>query len=444
MQDKKFISRIYLYCFLLLLFSNYLHAQKYRIVFTASVQAEPCDPDPIRNSSDILRLENRSLGRSVTLALASCADLFDSHVNTVRFIDFLPNAISRKRYAETTSGSVVVDDFQRVNVSFAHCDSKTISLSTFSDSVKIQIEPYVDITTRPSNNAVCEIDLEADVQGFAPEVYVWQFYDQFSTATNKWTNFPSSLQGIYKVSFKIDELVGNRAEQFDGTTMQFRLKKYCSKYTPPVIYSIIACSPELVGPILPSQTRCNYSNEGRFIMTVNRDLFADEKIVVSLYVQNVINPSQYDFLTQEVSNNLIQISSEKYNFSWQGNVSSGNYKVKYQTIKGNGTIPETDPSWATLEFSPTFIISKSNGFNYSVEVLKNETCKSEYDGEIKLQVTGGESGRNYSYIVYKVDGSNVTVHKNWTVFSGLNTTVSSLGKDTYRLQIRDNQGCYAR
>jgi len=271
---------------------------------------------------------------------------------------------------------------------------------------------------------------------------------QYRNTAGVFVDLPT-FKNRYPLNVSLLDIFGSNWRSRFNNNLDLRFKISAS-FTSEVVYSNIVtvqlteCSPELVGPIIPIETKCNYTSDGKFTINLDRDLVVNEKLIVSLYVQNEINANQYDFVIQEDPTSLHQVSSGKFSYSWQGNIAAGNYKIKYQTLQGNGGVSDTDPSWASLEFSPVFTILNADAIDYSVLVERDETCKSENDGEIKLEVTAGESGRNYSYIVYKVDGSNVTVHKNWTVFSGLNTTVSSLGKDTYRLQIRDNQGCYAR
>ncbi|WP_075340673.1 hypothetical protein [Tenacibaculum agarivorans] len=273
----------------------------------------------------------------------------------------------------------------------------------------------------------------------------WEFY----SSNGRWENIPN-FSNRFPLNVSILDIFGSSwGRMFDGNLqLRFRID---ATFISASIYSkstytiqLTECSPELVGPILPVRTKCNYSNDGKFSMTVDRNLVPTERLIVSLYNQNLGNPIEYDFFTQEAPTSLQRIANGRYRHTWQGNLPAGNYRLKYQTLKGNGNIPDTDPSWATLEFSPIFRISKSDAFQYSAQIIKDETCKTKADGEIELEVTGGERGRNYSYIVYRVDGSSVTIHKNWTAFSGSNTTVSSLGKDTYRLQVRDNEECYAR
>ena len=433
-NQKQYFKNIYMLLFFMLVANTKVHSQKYRIVFTASAAAEPCSPDPIRNSRDIVRLENTSLGKSTVLALGVCADLVDNQVNAVRIIDFLPNAISRERYAETTSGSVVINEFQRVPVNYNHCDSRSTTMSTFGSTVIVSIEPYVDIIDRPDNNAICEVSLEVDEGGFAPEVYKWQYYDQFSTATNKWTNFPSSLQGTHIVSFNLEQLVGNRAPQYHNTTMSFRMQKYCSgKYTPEVIYTIIACSPGLIGNPIPKDLQCSYNKNASFELKLDRDLITskNERLIVTLY-----NLPSGILIDQDDETILTNNGDGTYSFHWDKELEGGNYEVKYQTKTGNDV--------ATLIEPNPFTIKTPKALSFNVVKINDKSCFINANGKINITILQSESGRTFQYKIYKVSGSNVTTYRDWTSFSSTNFEVGNLDDFEYRIKVRDNKQCYAR
>ncbi|CAL2094615.1 hypothetical protein T190611E02C_70002 [Tenacibaculum sp. 190524A05c] len=434
MLDKYNYKFIYLLLILLFSVNVEVEAQKYRIVFSAEAAAEPCSPDPIRNSRDIVKLENTNTGRAAILAIGVCADLVDTQVNAVRIIDFLPNAVSRERYAETNSGSVVVDEFQRVNVNFNHCDSRSTTLSTFGATVLVSIEPHVDIIDRPDNNAICQVNLEVDVEGFAPEVYKWQFYDQFSSASNKWTNFPSALQGSHIASFDLEQLVGNRASQFHNTSMKFRMQKYCTgNYTPEVIYSIIACSPALIGNPNPKDLDCSYDEDASFELKLNRNLITSksERLIVTLYDANTgILKDQDDVLS--LTNN----GDGTYSYNWTKRLVGGTYEVKYQTKTGNDV--------ATLVEPNSFIIDTPDALNFNVVKVNDKSCFTNADGKIRITITNSEPGRTFQYKIYRETTSGVITYRNWTNFSSSSIEVGSLEDYDYRIKVRDNKQCYAR
>lgn len=272
----------------------------------------------------------------------------------------------------------------------------------------------------------------------------WQYF----SAAGRWENIPN-YRNRYPLNVSLLDIFGtNWRSQFNGN-LQLRFR-FTAPFTTSSVVSfstytiqLIECSPELIGAIQPQKTRCSYTNDGKFRMTVDRNLVPTEKLIVSLYVEDTNNPEGYSFLTQEAPTSLTTVSNG-YSYTWLGDIPPNKYKIKYQTLKGSGTIAGGDPSWASLEFSNSFTIQPSNQINYTAQILGDETCYLENDGKIKVELTQGEQGRIYSYIMYTVNGTTTTLYKNWTGFSGsFETTINGLGKNRYKVQVRDNKNCYA-
>ncbi len=429
---------------IILFFSNaYGYAQKYKITYTAFAQAEPCDPDPIRNSYDRILLENTNTNKSFVLALGNCSKLIDEKVNFVAYVNFLPNAISEKLYAENTRGDVVVDEYQRVPVNFNHCDSKTTLLTRFNNTIKVAIEPYTEINPQPVNNALCKITLNVDVKGFAPEVYKWQYYDVLSTATDKWTDFPNSFQGVDTITFDLEELFGNKASLYYQKSIQYRMQRYCSgKTTKKVTYVMVGCSPELKEPVENKETTCNYSNDGSFTLNFKRDLYTSKKetLVMTLYDGN----DETTLFNQEFTRTLVDNGDGTYSYTWKKPLDAGTYRIKFQTHNKEEGINTSDLSWKSLEFSEKFTIGKPKKVLFSIAKTSDETCFEIYDGYIEVSATG-ETGRTFLYQLTKNGVVQIVGGKSWFPFTnGSSTEISSLGKGTYRVKVKDSKGCFAR
>ena len=160
--------------FVILLVSSFGFSQKYQITYTGIVEAEPCDPDPVRNSRDQITLSNLSGINLFPFLNANCNNLVDHATNEISFINFLPDRAIKRKYAETTSGTVIIDENEEVLVPLNHCDSQTITFPNSGNILSVDIEPYTQINSQPTNNTLCEVTLSVDEDGFAPEVYVWQ------------------------------------------------------------------------------------------------------------------------------------------------------------------------------------------------------------------------------------------------------------------------------
>ena len=273
----------------------------------------------------------------------------------------------------------------------------------------------------------------------------WQYY----SSSSRWEDIPV-FKNRFPLNVSLLDIFGsNWRTRFNGNLqLRYRINASFSSST---IFSkntytimLTECAPELVGEIETQNTKCNYTSDGKFTMTVDRDLVLGEKLIVSLYKLNQTS-SSYVFLTQEPTDVLIDNSNQTYSYSWVGDIPSGNYKIKYQTLKGTGNaIPSNDMSWTTIGFSNEFIISNPSKLIFNVVKLNNESCFEKGDGKIKISVTNFESGRTFQYRLYKVSGSTVTIFKDWTNFSNDTLEIVGLDKSIYRIKVRDNKQCYER
>ena len=419
------------------------YSQKYKITYTVSAQAEPCSPDPIRNSLNRFLIENTDNNRRFTLAQATCSKLIDNKTNAVAIINFLPNSISEKVYAETTTGSIVLDEFQRIPVNFNHCDDRTVTFSTFGNSVKVTIEPYTEINAQPVDNSLCNITLQVDEDGFAPEVYVWQYYDVLSTKTDKWTDFPTSFQGKYKINFGIEELFGNKANDYYYKAIDFRMKRYCNgKTTKAIGYVLIGCSPEIEGKPKSKNVSCNYKTDGGFTVNLKRDLYDGETIVITLYdITDAANVIVFD---QEYTDTLVSNGDGTYSYKWRSNLDAGKYEIKYQTHDKPNGINTRDNSWRSVVPSDPFYVVKPKAVTYSLTSAVDKTCFTRDDGYIDIEADG-ENGRTFFYqylkngIIQKVGGQE------WIPFTNAKTTrITRLGEANYRIKVQDSEKCFYR
>ncbi|WGH76029.1 hypothetical protein P8625_02345 [Tenacibaculum tangerinum] len=265
---------------------------------------------------------------------------------------------------------------------------------------------------------------------------VWEYY-----STTGWKPIPS-YQNRYPLNVSLLDIFGTGwRSQFNGN-LQLRFK-FTAPFTNDVIYSfstytiqLIECSPELVyDPPTLIPTLCNYSSDGSFTMIVNRDLITNEKMIVSLYKEDNTNPNGYSFLTQEETTILLN-NNGAYSYTWQGGLLPDiPYLIKFQTLIGNGGIPETDPSWASLNVSNSFTIPTATKVEFKAKKLNDENCFKVNDGKMELFDVTGETGRTFEYQIN---------NNSWISFTGNSTIINGLGKGVYKIRVRDSEKCVAR
>nr|BFF41232.1 hypothetical protein BACY1_30370 [Tenacibaculum mesophilum] len=223
-----------------------------------------------------------------------------------------------------------------------------------------------------------------------------------------------------------------------------------------IIYNIIPCSPELVQQPTSITTSCNYSEDGSFAFSVDRDLVANEKLIATLYYKYTTG---YDLATnpQREITNLQAMADGSFGYTWSKDLAPGKYQLKYQTLKGSGGINPTDGSWASIVPSDEFTIGKTSKVDFQVTGSADQNCFMVNDGYIDISATG-ESDRVFSYQLKKDDVIQVFNGTNWVNYTGNNadnetwfpftnaktSRISNLNKGAYSVKVKDSQGCLAK
>lgn len=326
------------------------------------------------------------------------------------------------------------------------------------------------------NSTGSEVKLSA-TSGYHPLVYTWQYYVDFTrdesllfpdntvraiknedssghaytgrgdfSFYSNWRNFPDQFLGKETITFTVEDLFGDYADQFVGRSIKFRIRM-SNGWTSDKIFSFvfIPSSPKLK-KVVEDNATCNYSKDGTFRLEFNRDLAEEEYLVVSLFFKDETNLDEgFSLYKQQDTSTLVKIDNN-YTYTWdysQDPLPPQTYKIKYQTYKGAEGTPD-ESSWASLKFSNEFTIQKATNVDFTAKRVNDESCFEAGDGKIQLNVTSGETGRSYLYIVYKVEGTSETVERNWTSFSGTTTIISGLGKGKYKIKVKDSEGCLAK
>ncbi|MEQ3500069.1 hypothetical protein ABMY20_09955 [Tenacibaculum sp. SSH1-16] len=326
------------------------------------------------------------------------------------------------------------------------------------------------------NSTGSEVTLSA-TSGYHPLVYTWQYYVDFTpeemklfpenatiakknkingrfnpydkgdfSTSSSWRNFPNQLLGKDKVTFTAKDLFGKYANLFVGRSIKFRIRM-SNGWTSDKIFSFvfIPSSPKLK-KVVEDNATCNYSKDGTFRLELNRDLAEDEYLVVSLFFKDETNLDEgFSLYKQQDTSTLVKIDNN-YTYTWdysQDPLPSQTYKIKYQTYKGAEGIPD-ESSWASLKFSNEFTIQKATNVDFTAKRVNDESCFEAGDGKIQVEVTSGETGRLYFYILYKIEGTTEIVERGWTSFSGTTTIISGLGKGKYKIKVKDSEGCLAK
>lgn len=295
-------------------------------------------------------------------------------------------------------------------------------------------------------NKRTEITLEA-TPGYHPLVYNWQYLDINS---NTWKQFPSRFLGKSSITFDAEDLFGASAEDYIDQSIQYKLE-LCNGWSPtgPYIYIFEYPSPGL-SSIDTNPITCNYDSDGDFTINIDRNLFSNEELVITLYNSNNV------LVGQEQTTSLINNGDGTFSFKWPRMLDAGSYLLKYQTHGGRGGIDPNDSSWNSLIVEP-FTILDAAKVEFTITGQSEETCFDENDGYIDVEATR-EGNRTLYYQLIKNGTVQIFNGTKWVNYTGTNaqnetfnsfisnttTRISKLGKGTYRVKVRDSHECYMR
>ncbi|RLK00427.1 hypothetical protein [Tenacibaculum discolor] len=254
-------------------------------------------------------------------------------------------------------------------------------------------------------------------------------------------------------NINIDELDVNSPKR----SIHFRAGHIASdKYVAPITYTVTGCSPTFEGYYDQIKTSCSYYKDGNISLKIGRNLDPSEQLAVTLFKED----SNGDILVSQYSTKQLSATDPNvivlndlgegiFGFKWPGGIDVGTYYFRYQTLNEVDMPPKPDASdssfWDKLvKTEPSFTIEKATNVDFTAAPLNDENCFKAGDGKIQLNVTSGETGRSYLYIVYKIEGTTETLERDWTSFSGITTVISGLGKGEYKIKVKDSQGCLAK
>ncbi|CAL2094945.1 conserved exported hypothetical protein [Tenacibaculum sp. 190524A05c] len=325
---------------------------------------------------------------------------------------------------------------------------------------------------QPSDNTRSRLDLLfkttdnvfSDAVKQVPEI-TWRYnYDN-----NGFKDFPSGIKHNFPMKSTVGDILVNegitagKSLKIQAVLDNSRLTTIDIGASPPNTilpqvstqifnFNIIDASPQLDN-ITQSPTTCNTSNDGGFRITLKRDLDPGETLVMTLYD----GTDDSILFNQEFTTSLIDNGNGTFSYDWQQDLDPISYRLKYQTHNGSGNIPDTDPSWDSLEFSPIFTVDKPEKVIFTVTNSSDEKCFIANDGYIDVSATR-EPGRNLFFQLTKDGTVQVFNGSNWVNYTGTNpndsgfnaftnattTRINNLGEGTYRIKVRDSEKCYMK
>ncbi len=365
MQTTKRMKKIITFFLLCLAVNSY--SQKYKLTYSGSVNTVYCQPDPFINGAS-----SNSISLNNVILRARCGNP-ESAINQVIEINYKPNKITsivRYKANNSTTSSTYTDI---IDLNLNHCDSwngnENLLPNTYSEGnyFSFTIEPIINIVP-PSIDPSCSVFISADNAGFETDIYNWEF----QTLADDWKPLPTSSQGKPSFEINLTDLFGANAYQYFNKPINFRIRYCQTRFTDPVSFTFIPCSPNVEVPIEKENTTCAYNNDGIVSLTFDRPLINDESFSFSFFKNNVLITTP--FYTVDTATN------KKYTFS---GLAAGNYYVIYQTFI------DSQPTSINKEPYPSFTINPATPLTFKLQNPKNPSCFGAEDGSVEVLITNG-------------------------------------------------------
>jgi len=365
-------------------------------------------------------------------------------------------------YCDGKEVEKTLNHFDRVDVNYTGPDPiECIARTCLPINYHAILLPKISTLDEVKGDVRCERDVlfeqYSDGQNHNVTGLVWEYEDK----DLGWQEIPN-YKSRYPLNVSLLDIFGvNWREKID-VNLNLRFK-FTAPFTTDTVASIqnytiqlTECSPDFESYYNLSNTSCSYKSDGKVSVKLSNNINSTEQLAVTLFKKDTINGDilidQYSTKQLSLTDTTVLVLKDlgggSFGFDWPKYIDAGTYYFRYQVLNIGDTPPKPekvdDPFWSTLIETDPFTIKKATNVDFTAAALNDENCFKAGDGKIQLNVTSGETGRSYLYIVYKVEGTSETVERNWTSLSGTTTVINGLGKGEYKIKVKDNEGCLAK
>ncbi|SNR15994.1 T9SS type A sorting domain-containing protein [Tenacibaculum jejuense] len=238
------------------------------------------------------------------------------------------------------------------------------------------------------------------------------------------------------VSLKLSDLypdVEDQLEVVNKKTISVRINPSCHEkdYSNTVQLQFMADPPPIVRTDFKSPV-CAYDPIDNFEIFFSRQLYASEKLNINLLKRSIGSTAAYipEAKNINISRLTEVVKGSLYKYTWNpsgGNeiTSGGDFEI---FISGSSSNPYCNNG--TLKYNFTIDIPDEVSFS-DLEVQNPIKCFGVNDGVIKITASGGSGDLQYS-----IDNK-----RTWSSYFRGTTTISNRAPGTYKVWIRDSNGC---
>lgn len=364
-------------------------------------------------------------------------------------------------YCDGKEVEKTLNHFDRVDVNYTGPDPiECIARTCLPINYHAILLPKISTLDEVKGDVRCERDVlfeqYSDEQNHNVTGLVWEYVDK----NGNWKELPN-YKSRYPLNVSLLDIFGtNWRDKFTGNLqLQF---KFTAPFTSDVVYSIqkytitlTECSPDFESYYNLSNTTCSYKSDGKVSVKLSNNINSTEQLAVALFKKGTVNGDilidQYSTKQLSLTDTTVLVLKDLgggfFGFNWPKDIDAGSYYFRYQVLSKATTPPKpkaTDPFWYTLVKTPNFMIEKATNVDFTAKRVNDESCFEAGDGKIQVEVTSGETGRLYFYILYKIEGTTEIVERGWTSLSGTTTIISGLGKGKYKIKVKDSEDCLAK
>lgn len=293
-------------------------------------------------------------------------------------------------------------------------------LTIINNPVLVIVDPGIknDLSTET------KIKIESNT-GFLPSEYNWQY--SFNPSPNEdsesadWIDLPQ-FNGMSGFLASAVDILGINTFNYIGKKILIR-QKACNVVSKPVNYIIRLSAPKVDSELI-TQPTCSDTDDGAVKFVFNRILFDGEKLNYSLLDSDTNTPTDYSGILAIDSNKSYIISGLR----------KGNYILELIGYK-DGVSTAVDADRYDLK---SFAIDSPPPLDFTLNA-SNVNCFGSQDGTITITLTGGTRntlGNDY----YSLDNG-----VSWIAFPNNEPyTITSLSPGSYKIKVKDMNGCIAR
>ncbi|KOP36640.1 MULTISPECIES: T9SS type A sorting domain-containing protein [unclassified Flavobacterium] len=316
-------------------------------------------------------------------------------------------------------------DFNFEFKQFKNVKNEGDGLGQSSFNVKVRpILVIVDPGIQNDLSTESEMKIESNT-GFLPSEYNWQYSLNPSPNENPesldWIDLPQ-FNEMSSFSANAVDILGSNTFNNIGRKIFIR-QKACDVVSKPVNYIIRLTAPKVDSELIIQPT-CSDTNDGSVKFIFNRTLFDGEQLNYSLLDVATDTPTDY--------NGTLAIKADKSFVI--SDLRKGSYMLQLIGFK-DGLSTATDADRYDLK---PFIITSPPPLDFTLDA-KNVQCYKSQDGAITIIPTGGTRnilGNDY----YSLDNGG-----SWIPFPNNEPyTITGLNPGTYRVKVKDMNGCIAR